>query len=175
MPETSGLDLANARTTYEEVLRIREAKLGAEHKETLATKGNLATVVIKQGDLGCARELYEAVIQAQEDTLGAEHPDTLTMKGDLAMVMKDLQAALEAMEAVIRADELKLGPEHPDTQHRKGMLGLVLQELAGVAEDNGERAEAVALYCRAADMFEPEYGKDDGDVVECRAKVRELS
>ena len=57
----------------------------------------------------------------------------------------------------------------------KGDLGGLLQQMAKEAEQNGERAEAAALYLRAADLQEPKFGKDNGAVVHCRAKARELS
>ena len=54
-------------------------------------------------------------------------------------------------------------------------LGILLQTMALAAEQNGERAEAASLYRATADAYEPKFGKDDVDVVHCRAKARELS
>ena len=47
--------------------------------------------------------------------------------------------------------------------------------MADEAEQNGERAEAAALYGKAADMREAQDGKGDSKVAKWRAKARELS
>ena len=75
---------------------------------------------------------------------------------------------------MISAEEQQLGPEHPGVKVSKGNLGILLQQMAKEAEQNGERAEAAALYGEAADMQEVQYGNHPV-VVNCRAKARELS
>jgi len=127
--------------------------------------------------LAGARTLWEAVLKAFEAQLGAEHPHTLSTKGNLAIVMQeegDLAGARTLYEAALKAEEAQLGAEHPSTLNTKKNLGILLQTLAKQTEQNGERQEAAVLYGRAADLFEPRYGKDDEVVVHCRAKAREL-
>ena len=122
--------------------------------------------------------MYEAVLESQEVQLGPNHPSTLGTKNNLAGVMMNQGKVSEARalyEAVLEAKEVQLGPNHPSTLDTKTNLGVLFQTMAQAAEQNGERAEAADLYRMAADMWEPQYGKDDEDVVECRAKARELS
>ena len=86
----------------------------------------------------------------------------------------DLPGARAVYEAVAEVQAQQLGPLHADTLRTKRNLGNVLLPMAKAAERNGERAEAAGLYRAYADAYEPEYGKDDVDVVQCRAKAREL-
>ena len=88
-------DLENARTTYQEALKIEEAKLGAESPSTLATKTNLANVLVEQGDLkGCCK-LEEAVMRAKEQQLGPEHPSTKMSKGNHGFTLEDMAKEAE--------------------------------------------------------------------------------
>ena len=69
------------------MLEAQTARLGPNHPDTLHTKGDLAVVMKKQGDLPEARALYEAVLEAQTARLGPNHPDTLLTKGNLTEAM----------------------------------------------------------------------------------------
>ena len=90
-------------------------------------------------------------------------------------MQKSTCTAIPLLGAPYLGTHQQLGPEHPYVKEDKGNLGSLFHQMAEEAEQNGERAEAAALYSRAAVMYEPQYGKDDVDVVECRAKARELS
>ena len=79
-------DLENARTMYQEALKIMEAQLGAEHPNTLTTKGLMALTMHKQGDFQASRELNEQIIRVEEAQLGAQHPNTLNTKQAIATI-----------------------------------------------------------------------------------------
>jgi hypothetical protein len=60
-----------------QVMETRRRVLGAEHPDTLASMGNLATTLWKQGRWKEAEELEIQVMEMRRRVLGAEHPDTL--------------------------------------------------------------------------------------------------
>ncbi|MFD0476507.1 tetratricopeptide repeat protein [Nonomuraea thailandensis] len=80
----AGGDAAAARDQYAALLPTREHVLGAEHPETLITRGNLAHWTGQAGDAAAARDQYAALLPTRERVLGAEHPETLTARGNLA-------------------------------------------------------------------------------------------
>ena len=124
--------------------------------------------------VGVARQNAEA----RADAEGAESMGALRAKMHLAIVLANLGESAEARamyEEVLAGYTAQLGATHARTLHAKTNLGILLQTMAEGAEQNGERAEAAGLYRAAADAWEPRYGKDDVDVVHCRAKARELS
>ena len=93
---------------------------------------------------------------------------------DFKLVILFTNFLMPRLKSVAEARTQQLGPNHPDTVNTKGNLGFLLQTMAKAAKQNGACAEAAGLYRAAAGAYEPKYGKDDVDVVQCRAKAREL-
>jgi hypothetical protein len=100
------------------VMEKRKRLFGAEHPDTLASMGNLASTFQNQGQWKKAEELQVQVMETRKKVLGAEHPDTLTSTGSLASIYsnqgqwkkaEDLQ--VQVMETSLRL----LGAEHPHT------------------------------------------------------------
>jgi tetratricopeptide (TPR) repeat protein len=121
LAEAMSLDgrLSAARDLLSEVVREREATLGADHPSTLAGRHNLATVMARLGHCQSAAEEFREVLQARERTLGVRHPDTLASRHNLATALADLNRDEEAVaefDAVVRARTAVLGPNHPDTR-----------------------------------------------------------
>ena len=77
-------DPAAARDQYAALLPVEERVLGAEHPDTLTTRGNLARWTGDAGDPAAARDQYAALLPVRERVLGPEHPDTLTNRANLA-------------------------------------------------------------------------------------------
>ena len=105
-------------------------RLGAEHPDTLASKGNLACTLRAQGDLPGAQQLEEEVLAVQLRVFGAEHPATLTSKINLASTLweqDDLSGARQLEEEVLAVRLRVLGTEHPDTLTSKNNLAATLQ------------------------------------------------
>jgi hypothetical protein len=65
--------------------------LGAEHPDTLNSRGNLASVLADLGRLEEAEAENRVVLEIMTRVLGAEHPDTLNSRGNLASVLADLK------------------------------------------------------------------------------------
>ena len=63
---------------------VLERVLGAEHPDTLTTRGNLARWTGAAGDAAAARDLFAALVPVRERVSGAEHPYSLTARGNLA-------------------------------------------------------------------------------------------
>ena len=57
---------------------------GAEHRDTLSARGNLARWTGEAGDAAGARDRCAALLPVRERVLGPEHPDTLATRGNLA-------------------------------------------------------------------------------------------
>ena len=62
--------------------------LGAEHPDTLATAGNLAMSLSRQGKHADAERIQREVHGARKRVLGAEHPETLRSAADLRQIRR---------------------------------------------------------------------------------------
>ena len=63
---------------FEETLKLRKAKLGPEHPDTLFSMNNLALAYQAAGKPDLALPLFEETLKLKKAKLGPEHPDTLT-------------------------------------------------------------------------------------------------
>ncbi len=70
---------SGARDRYAALLPVRERAQGAEHPDTLTTRGSLA---FWTGEAG-ARDQFAALLAIRERAQGAEHPYTLTTRANL--------------------------------------------------------------------------------------------
>jgi serine/threonine protein kinase len=107
-----------AVTVLTKARQTLEASLGAEHSDTLHTKGNLALLYQSQGEYTAAETLHKDVLEVRTAKLGADHPSTLTTKNNLALLYR-LQAKYASAETlykqVLEARTAKQGANHPDT------------------------------------------------------------
>jgi hypothetical protein len=92
----------------EPLLADRERILGAEHPDTLASRGNLANAYQGAGRTHDAIAIYEPLVADLERVLGAEHPDTLGSRGNLA-------SAYEAAGRSADADRIRTSPGDGNT------------------------------------------------------------
>ena len=74
----------DAIAILEPLLADLERILGAEHPDTLASRGNLANAYQAAGRTDDAIAILEPLLADLERILGAEHPDTLASRGNLA-------------------------------------------------------------------------------------------
>lgn len=121
LAEAMSLDgrLSAARDLLSEVVRAREAALGASHPSTLTGRHNLATVMARLGHCQTAAEEFREVLREREQALGVSHPDTLATRHNLATALADLNRDEESeaeFDTVFRARAAILGPDHPDTR-----------------------------------------------------------
>ena len=133
---------AEAIALHEATLKLREAKLGPDHPDTLASRNNLAIAYHGRRPAAEAIALHEATLKLREAKLGPDHPDTLTSRNNLAIAYRAagrLSEAIALHEATLKLREAKLGPDHPDTLNSRN-------NLADAYYDAGRTAEAIALH-----------------------------
>jgi tetratricopeptide (TPR) repeat protein len=115
---------------------------GADHPDTLSSRGNLACAHYAAGDLGRAVPLYEQTLADSERVLGTDHPDTLSSRNNLAAAYEsagDLGRAVPLLEQTL-ADRLRvLGADHPRTLGSRN-------NLAAAYKSAGDLGRAVPLY-----------------------------
>jgi serine/threonine protein kinase len=104
---------------HEETLRLRKAKLGNDHPETLKGRNSVAALLrLDPGRSQEAFKLFEETLQLQQAKLGRDHPDTLASMSTLAESYRNVgrvDEALKLQEETLRLWKAKLGPNHPDT------------------------------------------------------------
>jgi tetratricopeptide (TPR) repeat protein len=103
--KTAGkLDLA--LPLYEETLKLRKAKLGPDHPDTLRTMNNLAAGLWSVKRLDRSIPLFEETLKLQEKKLGRSHLDSLSTMANLGVNYRDagrLKEALSLLEEAYRA------------------------------------------------------------------------
>jgi tetratricopeptide (TPR) repeat protein len=110
--------LGLALPLYEQTLKLRQAKLGPDHPDTLTSMNNLAVAYRAVGKLNLAMPLLEETLKLRQARLGPDHPDTLTTMADLATGYKvagNPELAVPLLEEVLKHRKSKLGDDHPDT------------------------------------------------------------
>ena len=118
---------------------------GAEHRDTLAARAQLAGFTGLAGDAAGARDLFAALLPVEERVFGAEHPDTLSARQRLATFTGDSGDAAGARDlfaALLPVEERVLGAEHPDTLSARQRLATFTGEAGDAA---GARDQFAAL------------------------------
>ncbi len=69
---------------------LYRARLGADHRDTLAAANILASNLYAAGDYKQARTLYEDAVARYRRVLGEDHPDTLASANNLAVDLRAL-------------------------------------------------------------------------------------
>ena len=65
------------------MLAAETERLGVDHPDTLATRGQVAYYTAKGGDPAGALELYRELLTDRQRVLGPDHPDTLATRRGL--------------------------------------------------------------------------------------------
>jgi tetratricopeptide (TPR) repeat protein len=127
-----------------------ERVLGADHFDTMTSRGMLASVYLAAGKTAESIALNERAMADMERVLGPDHPDTLTLRNNLANAYQAIGRRPEAMllhEQTLADRERVLGPDHPDTLAARG-------NLANAYQGAGRYTEAIALYEQVLADFE---------------------
>jgi tetratricopeptide (TPR) repeat protein len=120
-------------------LKLRLAKHGPEHPDSLQSMHALATVLSKEEAFAEAEKLNREAIQIGEKVLarplvqrnlgGSTHPDLLLWKGDLAFNLASqgkVDEALQMYEEVLGANLKSRGERHPYTLALRSNLASLL-------------------------------------------------
>ncbi len=110
--------LNEAIPLVEEALKVRRAKLGTDHPNTLQSMADLAVAYQDSGRLAEAIALHEQTLKVRRAKLGPDHAETLATLSYLAKAYGDKGRKAEAVamaDDAARGFKAQLGPEHPYT------------------------------------------------------------
>ncbi|KAJ7243975.1 hypothetical protein C8J57DRAFT_1191507 [Mycena rebaudengoi] len=139
-----------------DLLEKAKSSLGAEHPDTLAIMGQLATTYWDLGKFSEAEALQVAVLEKRKQTSGSEHPDTLTAMNNLAVTYRGLGKFSEAealQVAVLEKRKQTSGSEHPYTLMAMGNLAYTYRDL-------GKFSEAEALQVAVLEKMKQTSGSE---------------
>ena len=140
---------------------------GAERRDTLAARQELASWTGLAGDPAAARDQLAALLPVRERVLGPEHPDTLTTRANLARwtgEAGDPAAARDQYAALLPVHERVLGPEHPDTLTTRN-------NLASWTGDAGNPAAARDQYAALLPVHERVLGPEHPNTLTTRGNL----
>jgi len=152
---------SQAIPVLEKARATREAKLGSDHPDTLASMNSLAASYLDAGKLDQALPLFEETLRLRKTKLGPDHPDTLTSMNSLAesyAAAGKLDQALPLLQETLRLRNLKLGPDHPDTLTS-------MNNLAAGYRDAGKLDQALSLHQEALRLHKARFGPDHPDTL----------
>jgi eukaryotic-like serine/threonine-protein kinase len=155
---------AEAIKLGEEMLGLAEAKLGADHRDTLVCRTHLGSSYIHAGRLPEAIRMLEDGLARCEARLGPEDIDTLGARNALAfgfVAVGRIAEAIRLFEAVLRTLESQNGVGSPST--------LVCRDNLGMAYTRAERAaEAIGLGKVTLRIYESKFGAEHRHTLICR-------
>ncbi len=146
---------------FEKAVKLKEAALGPEHRDTATSYNNIALLYYDMGDYDKALESYDKALKITEAVLGPAHPSTAATYDNLGLVydaMGDYEKALEFHEKARTIREAVLGPAHPDTAMTYDNLGNVYQAM-------GDYEKALEFHEKALKITEAVLGPAHPDTV----------
>ncbi len=108
----------DAEKMTKRVIAGRNIVFGIEHRDTLISKGRLASIYLNQTRWTEAEKLEVEVVATSKRVLGEEHPDTLSHMTQLVKTYEYQSRWTEAEKLVVQVLETRmkvLGEEHEDT------------------------------------------------------------
>src|SRR5262249_8379700 len=105
-----------AETLLTRALAIREKLSGAEHPETLASRGALAELYFLMGEDAAAEPLFKRAAEASGRLLGSDHSETTRYLFSLAKLydrQNRFDLADPLYERIVTLRERALGRQHP--------------------------------------------------------------
>jgi tetratricopeptide repeat protein/NB-ARC domain-containing protein len=128
---------------WQTVAATAEQRLGFEHPDTLAARGNLAQARGMAGDPAGAAAAFAELLADRTRVLGTDHRHTLICRGNLAYWQGeagDAAGAASAFAELVTDHTRVLGPRHPQTLAVRGNLS----RWQGEGGDPAAAAEALA-------------------------------
>lgn len=107
-----------AQQHVERAIALRRTAQGENHRDTLASRLLLASLVSMQGRYGDAEALYTQLLAAHRQHLGPDDPATLAAMSSLAasLVTEDkLSPAVALLREALARSQSTFGQEHPQT------------------------------------------------------------
>jgi tetratricopeptide (TPR) repeat protein len=119
----------SARKLQEQLLEIRQIKLGKDHQQTIKTMEDLASTLACLNEQSGAKELYEKVLGTRKRMIGNEHPETIEVMARLAGILHflgDHSAETVLKEQIVDIYQRIHGPNHSVTLFAMNSLALTL-------------------------------------------------
>jgi tetratricopeptide (TPR) repeat protein/tRNA A-37 threonylcarbamoyl transferase component Bud32 len=142
---------------------VNEAAVGREHRQTLASRNNLANAYMSAGRTSEAIALHESTLELFESTLGPDHPETLQCRNDLAVdywFAGQTAKATAMHEETLKRRQVALGPEHAETLQSRQNLAIVYS--------TGRMSEAVEMFQEVLRLQEKSLGLHHPHTLESR-------
>jgi hypothetical protein len=153
-----------ARNYYQNLQNNAMAHLGADHRDTLAVRHQLAHLRGDAGDHAGAASAFADLLADGIRVLGPEDPSTLAIRAHLAYSqgMAGDHAGAASAFADLLADQIRvLGPEDPSTLVVRG-------DLAHWRGVTGDAAGAAAAFAELLEHMVPALGPDHPDTLNTR-------
>jgi tetratricopeptide (TPR) repeat protein len=154
----------DARNILLSVVELRTRLLGAEHPDTLRSRGDLATALDSEGNYAEAENQYRDLIKLDEKVFGSENSETLSSRNGLAILFmnegKYGDAEAEYRQLANLAAKV-LGADHPDTLRN-------LNDLASAINSQGRFTEAETQYRDLIKTEERVFGPEDPSTLTSR-------
>jgi serine/threonine protein kinase len=150
-------------------LTLRQAHLGPEHADTLASRNNLATAYWSAGRTTDAISLHQQTLRQQEIQLGLDHPDTLGTRNNLGLAYWTtgrIEDAILLHEQNLKLCEAKLGPNSVETLQARN-------NLAAAYWSAGRIDDAIRLNEETLGQREIQLGADHPDTLSSRNNLAE--
>lgn len=143
--------------------RVEAMNPGERSEIRLAIMSTRAASLMAQDKWEDARLKLQALMDRGDDFYGADHPQMLAASTSLMVCLVKLKQYDEAMkfapETLQRAEKI-FGSNHPS-------LAYTLMSVAGVYGNGGDKAESVATYKRAMEIFISNYDNYRFEVERC--------
>jgi hypothetical protein len=160
-------DYRRALQHSQQELLLRSRIQGADHRDTLNTRGRITLWTGRSGQSAQALRLAEKLLRDRERVLGRDDPDTLASRHNIASFTAEcgnLAKALRLFQEVLRDRERVLGDDHPDTLN-------TLNNIAGYTGKAGNPAKAVQLHQEVLRRRERVLDRDHPETLQSRNNI----
>ena len=160
-------EYARALSHAQDELLLRRRSQGADHRDTLATRGNIAFWTGWCGNVGEALRLSKELLPDLERVPGPGYPDTLWTRRCIAYWTGehgDVAEALRLAKELFRDCEAALGPNHHATLTAR-------YEVAFWTGEHGNAREALRLFRELLPDREGVLGPDHVDTLDTRGNI----
>jgi tetratricopeptide (TPR) repeat protein len=140
----------------EQVVKIRETTLAADHSDRLTSQYVLAGAYEANGQVKEAVKILEQVVEIEKTTLTADHPSRLASQHELALAYQtngQVKEAVEILEQVVKIKKTTLIADHPSRLASQHALACAYQA-------NGQVKQAVELLEQVVKINQLKWHKD---------------
>ncbi len=148
---------------HEETLRLKTARLGPDHPDTLTTRNNLAQAYFAGGRTAEAIVMHKETLKQRISKLGPDHPRTLVTRHSLAVAYRAADRPHEAnaiWERLLPVAIKALGPGHPNTLTFTKSLAVAYESIGQWSQAGPLRREIVATRRKSLPADSPVLGAD---------------